>query len=79
MNCGRKNDSSPREKIKNQREIHSQDWENEKMRKIAFPKLGKTEKCRRLHFQPLGKLKNTKSRISNPLEERKMLKITRRS
>ena len=65
MNCGRKKDSSPREKIKNQREIHSQDWENEKMRKKAFPNLGRT--------------KNVAGCISNPSEERKTLKITRRS
>ena len=68
MNCGRKNDSSPREKIKNQREIHSQDWENEKMRKIAFPKLGKNEKRKKIAFPNLGKPKNVAGCISNPLE-----------
>ena len=72
MNCSLRNNSSPREKIKNQREIHSQDWENEKMRKIAFPKFGKTEKRKKMAFPNLGRLKNSEKWLSQTWENRKM-------
>ncbi len=65
-----KNEFPPRGKTKNQRKILSQNWENEKMWKIGFPKLGKNKKSQRLHFPTLGRIKNTIGSFSNPLDER---------
>ena len=65
-----KNEFLARGKTKNQQKILSQDWENEKMWKIGFPKLGENKKSQRLHFPTLGRTKNIVGSFSNPLYER---------
>ena len=52
----------------------SQDWEDRKMWKIIFPKLGKIKKRCRLHFPPLGKSKTPKNTRRRPTKYRKRRK-----
>ena len=42
------------------------------MRKIAFPKFGKTEKRKKIAFLNLGRLKNSEKWLSQTWENRKM-------
>ena len=71
----RGNEFPTRERIKNQQKMLSQDWEDRKMWKIIFPKLGKIKKRCRLHFPPLGKSKTPKNTRRRPTKYRKHWKM----
>ena len=51
----------------------SQDWEDRKMWKIIFPKLGKNGKRKKIAVPTLGKLKNSENRLSQTWENQKTL------
>ena len=51
----------------------SQDWEDRKMWKIIFPKLGKNGKRKKMAVPTLGKLKNSENRLSQTWENQKTL------
>ena len=51
----------------------SQHWENQKLLKITFPKVGKTEKQRKQRFPNLGRSKITKNNISQHWESKTII------
>lgn len=64
-----KNGFPSRGKTRKQRKILSQDWENEKMWKIGFPKLGKNKKRKKMAIPTLGRPKNGEKMLSQTWEE----------